>query len=177
MQHELRFVKKLEAYQSQLYVDLDLRSRALKNWKKLRLLILLMQVCGGRTAEPIANDPDYEEPVIRKSCREKIAPYILDPRNRYKVAWDVFMGDVYLLTYVMDPLIVAFLLKPLTEPSINTMTITLTIIILFNMLLTPIMGVMKDNDLIQLENERMEDGMLKVNVNDKLAMRRRVNQM
>ena len=54
MQHELRFVKKLEAYQSQLYVDLDLRSRALKNWKKLRLLILLMQVCGGRTAEPIA---------------------------------------------------------------------------------------------------------------------------
>ena len=52
-QHELRFVKKLEAYQSQLYVDLDVRTRALKNWKKLRLLILLMQVCGGRTAEAL----------------------------------------------------------------------------------------------------------------------------
>ena len=85
---------------------------------------------------------------------------MLDPRNRYKVAWDVFMGFVYLLSYVMDPLIVAFLLKPLTEKSINIMTITLTFIILFNMLLKPIMGVEKDNDLIQLENEKMEDGIL-----------------
>ena len=70
------------------------------------------------------------------------------------------MGFVYLLSYVMDPLIVAFLLKPLTEKSINIMTITLTFIILFNMLLKPIMGVEKDNDLIQLENEKMEDGIL-----------------
>ena len=85
---------------------------------------------------------------------------MLDPRNKYKVAWDVFMGFVYLLSYVMDPLIVAFLLKPLTEKSINIMTITLTFIILFNMLLKPIMGVEKDNDLIQLENEKMEDGIL-----------------
>lgn len=85
---------------------------------------------------------------------------MLDPRNKYKVAWDVFMGFVYLLSYVMDPLIVAFLLKPLTEKSINIMNFTLTIIILFNMLLQPIMGVEKDNDLIQLENEKMEDGIL-----------------
>ena len=70
------------------------------------------------------------------------------------------MGFVYLVSYVMDPLIVAFLLKPLTEKSINIMTITLTFIILFNMLLKPIMGVEKDNDLIQLENEKMEDGIL-----------------
>ena len=70
------------------------------------------------------------------------------------------MGFVYLLSYVMDPLIVAFLLKPLTEKSINIMQLTLTFIILFNMLLKPIMGVEKDNDLIQLENEKMEDGIL-----------------
>ena len=102
---------------------------------------------------------------------------MLDPRNKYKVAWDVFMSFVYLLSFVMDPLIVAFLLKPLTEKSINTLTITITIIILFNMLLTPMMGVKKDNDLIQLENERMEDGMLKTKVSDKLAHRRRVDRM
>ena len=35
-QHELRFVEKLEAYQNRLYADLEVRSRALKNWKKLR---------------------------------------------------------------------------------------------------------------------------------------------
>ena len=87
------------------------------------------------------------------------------------------MSFVYLLSFVMDPLIVAFLLKPLTEKSINTLTITITIIILFNMLLTPMMGVKKDNDLIQLENERMEDGMLKTKVSDKLAHRRRVDRM
>ena len=87
------------------------------------------------------------------------------------------MSFVYLLSYVMDPLIVAFLLRPLTEKSINTLTITITIIILFNMLLTPMMGVKKDNDLIQLENERMEDGMLKTKVTDKLAHRRRVDRM
>lgn len=71
---------------------------------------------------------------------------MLDPKNRYKVAWDVFMGFVFLLSYVMDPLIIAFLLRPLTEKFIYTLTITLTCIILFNMLITPMMGVKKDND-------------------------------
>lgn len=100
---------------------------------------------------------------------------MLDPKSRYKVAWDVFMSFVYLVSYVMDPLIVAFLLEPLTVNSINRLTITITVVILFNMLITPIMGVRKGNETIQIENERMEDGSLKSKVNDKLAMRRRVN--
>ena len=56
------------------------------------------------------------------------------------------MGFVFLLSYVMDPLVIAFLLRPLTEKFIYTLTITLTCIILFNMLITPMMGVKKDND-------------------------------
>ena len=87
------------------------------------------------------------------------------------------MGFVYLITYVIDPLVVAFLLRPLTEKFINTLTITITCIITFNILLTPIMGVKKDSDFIQLENERLEDGKSKKGPNDKLAQRRRVNQM
>ena len=42
------------------------------------------------------------------SCKGAVAPYIIDPKNKYKVMWDLFIGIIYLLSYLVDPVVFAF---------------------------------------------------------------------
>ena len=51
----------------------------------------------------------------KESCgvMKKIAPYIIDPKNKYKVAWDLAIGIIYLLSYITDPIAFAFKFEPL----------------------------------------------------------------
>ena len=32
----------------------------------------------------------------------------MDPEDKWKVSWDILIGFMYLLAYVLDPLIIAF---------------------------------------------------------------------
>ena len=41
LQHDLVYVDKLEQFHGRLFEDLELRERAMKNWRKLRILIVL----------------------------------------------------------------------------------------------------------------------------------------
>ena len=41
-EHDLLFVHKLEQYENKLHEDLDARTRAINNWKKLRLLLIIL---------------------------------------------------------------------------------------------------------------------------------------
>ena len=49
------------------------------------------------------------------SCREFIAPYIMDPTNRYKMLWDNLMGIVFLFSFIFDPINFAFNFEPLYD--------------------------------------------------------------
>lgn len=49
------------------------------------------------------------------ACREKFAQYIINPKNMYKVLWDVLMGFIYLVCYMIDPYALAFRFKPFEE--------------------------------------------------------------
>ena len=77
-----------------------------------------MQVCGGKLSS--------EDSLISKrgmrledenraslSIRERIAPYVINPMNRYKVTWDLTLGILYLAGYLMDPFILALHFSPL----------------------------------------------------------------
>ena len=72
-------------------------------------------MCGGRTADVAYRENHYEilQKKPKQSCKEVIAPYIIDPFNKYKVAWDMLIGMIYLVTLILDPLILAFNFKPL----------------------------------------------------------------
>ena len=112
------FVKKLEQYESRLHDDLEVRSRAINNWKKLRILLILLSICGGKL-----NDDDdgngkvsnqYENDKKKtKSCKESIAPYIISPFNKKKILWDTIIGLVYLISYFVDPYVACFFGRPL----------------------------------------------------------------
>ena len=101
-------------YEAQLFDDLEVRRRALSNWKKMRLLIVLFQLTGMRHSDSERNKGKKVKKERNKvSCREFIAPYILDPTNRYKMLWDNFIGIVFLLSFVFDPINFAFNFEPL----------------------------------------------------------------
>ena len=43
---DLNFVEELEAFNNQMYIDLEARKRAINNWRKLRTMVGLYRICG-----------------------------------------------------------------------------------------------------------------------------------
>ena len=100
----------MERFQDQLYDELEIRQRAIANWKRLRIIIVLMQVCGGNLTNDnwlVSKRNLNDDKKASSSIRERIAPYVINPMNRYKVTWDLSLGVVYLAGYLMDPFIFA----------------------------------------------------------------------
>ena len=106
---DLVFIKKLDAYQNQLYDNLEVRKRAVSNWRRIRVLLVLMKISGGKTLQKKKTLKLFLRKEPKKpTWKEKLAPYIVDPMNTYKVAWDMFMGFIYLSAYLLDPYSFAF---------------------------------------------------------------------
>lgn len=67
---DLAFVKNLEIFESQLYYNLQMRKRAINNWKKLKVLLIMLKLSGGRTnsqdkqsaLKGVNNEKDEDEP-------------------------------------------------------------------------------------------------------------------
>ena len=52
------FINKLEVFQNSLYKDIEVRKRAIANWKKLRMILVLVTVWGQKKKKRpvLAND-------------------------------------------------------------------------------------------------------------------------
>lgn len=100
---------KFEAFETQLYSDLEVRRRAISNWKKLRLLLVLFQMTGSTQEEPNVVENAINDFATEKklSCHERIAFYIISPKSPYKVAWDLLSSCIYVACFIMDPLVFA----------------------------------------------------------------------
>lgn len=88
-----------------------MRKRAINNWRKLKVLLVLLSLSGGKMEFVKENDLDQhleEENAVVRSWREKLAPYIISPMSPYKVIWDLIIGLNYLVAYTIDPYILAF---------------------------------------------------------------------
>jgi len=104
-----------------------MRKRAISNWKKLKVLLIMLKLSGGKLESQqsivIQQHKDNNEDEVgaatdandeanqmqpHKTCKEKIAPYIIVPSNPYKLAWDSLVGLVYLMAYTTDPYVLAF---------------------------------------------------------------------
>jgi len=83
---------------------LEVRARAIKNWQKLRLLLVLMMICGRSVPREQLADSDEElkdgSSQQKPSCKQRIAPYIIDPRNKYKLMWEILICSTYMVTFV-----------------------------------------------------------------------------
>ena len=79
------------------------------------------------------------------SCKERIAPYIIDPLNKYKVMWDVSIGLIYLMSFLLDPIVFAFKFVPLESKIINRFSEFVTYMLVVDILIVPFTGVPKED--------------------------------
>ena len=86
---------------------------------------------------------------------EKVAPYIINPRSKYKIAWDMLLGFFYLIVFWLDPLVFVFAFKPLASENIRSFTILSTVLFIFDIFVTLFTGVRKQSE-IKLAAQREE---------------------
>ena len=128
----------------------------MKNWQKLRILIVLFQVCGNKSLDD-GKKIHYKEQKEKKGCKEKIAPYIINPMNKYKIIWDSIISVIYLLSYIMDPIIFAFKYEPFASESVYQFTMIVTYIIILDIMLVPFSGTPKDENDIPLNKKKRKE--------------------
>ena len=88
------------------------------------------------------------------NCREKLAPYIVDPMNSYKVAWDIIIGLVYLEAYTIDPYILAF---HHVGKSLRHQSNLIAIAILIDIFATPFVGVIRKENILPIKKKTRGD--------------------
>ena len=126
----------------------------------------MLRLAGGK-ATNIENPikAQEEEEVKTSSCVAAFAFYIIDPMNPYRITFEIMMGFVYLLVFVIDPYILAARFYPLAHPFMSTASVLCTILIMLEIFLRPIMGRKKedynlnqDDDDIEEEEEDAKNG-------------------
>ena len=144
------YLDKMQQLHTHFYDNLEVSKRAIANWKKLRILLVLLKVCGGRLSQNNAEltrrqeteQLDNKGPV---SCAERIAPYIINPTNYYKVSWDLLVGFVYACCYVLDPYVFAFDWDPYVDNiSVNRWQRFISYFLLADIIITPFTAVNKE---------------------------------
>ena len=73
--------------------------------------------------------------------KERIAPYIIDPMNRYKVLWDLSLGFVYLMSYLLDPFVLGFHFTPLQDKVVVILQEAVTCVMAIDILVSMVTGI------------------------------------
>ena len=77
-----------------------------------------------------------------------MAPYIISPKNPYKIFWDISIGIVYFISYFQDPYIFAFQFRPLIDENLNRIQRIITAILIIDMIVVPFSATFKKESLI-----------------------------
>lgn len=154
-------MRKLDDYELILPDELEERARAIKNWKMLKLKLVMLILCGLNINGKKDREKDAEEEEAAKKknakwCREWIAPKIIDPMNKWKVMWDICVGSLYLVAFYQDSFLLAFWFRPLKEPAMRNLQLGLTFLFLVDMIITPFTGVKKKAAPPDMEEKKLK---------------------
>ena len=83
--------------------------------------------------------------------------YVINPQNYYKVTWDLGIGFVYLLSYILDPINFAFKFEPMKNIIVRDMAAFVTVIIIIDILLVPFSGTPKDDSEMPGDKEKRKE--------------------
>ena len=116
---DIEAVETLQQLNEDLYDRLEARRRAISNWKRLKIVIVILKMTGGRIDESVVTKKK-ELPVVKQhTCDEWFSKYVISPFSKRLIAWNIFMTFLYLLAIIMDTLIIGFHLRVLKIPEIN----------------------------------------------------------
>ena len=148
--HDIKFVSNLDQFEKKLHNNLKDREKAVKNWKRLRLLIVLLIICGkSYDCDKLEDDRNLEDEVKKPSLVERIAPYIIHPKRPKKLLFDLIIGIFFLISYLVDPFIFAFYYEPYEYTSIQNLQMVLCSVFLINGFVTIFTGVKREDHVIE----------------------------
>lgn len=148
--HDIKFVSNLDQFEKKLHMNLENRKNAVKNWKKLRLLIVLLIICGkSYDCDKLEDDRNLEDEVKKPRLVERIAPYIIHPKRPKKLLFDLIIGIFFLISYLVDPFIFAFYYEPYEYTSIQNLQMVLCSVFLINGFVTIFTGVKREDHVIE----------------------------
>ena len=85
---------------------LDMRARAIGNWKRLKIVIAILRLANGKMAPGQDEKPEVfnEE---ESNLDEKLAKYIILPNARLNVIWNMCFNIIYIYSVLSDTFMLA----------------------------------------------------------------------
>jgi len=105
-------IQKLEIFSDRLNQKLEVRTRAINNWKRIRVLLAILKICGGRF-DKLEEAVQIKAAARRDTFEEWMGNYILTPSSSYHQYYGILMAQVYLISLFIDPYHMSFGLVPL----------------------------------------------------------------
>ena len=125
-------------------MNLESSKKAIANWKKLKTLLLMLKFVGGNLTYKHDHPELDEDEKKDQKWNEKLAFYTILPKNRYKMAWDLMAGMIYLACYFIDPYVITFEFEPLeVHEKLNHLQIIFSFILIIDMVLVPLSATPK----------------------------------
>ena len=118
-----------------LYEKLEARRKAISNWKRLKIVIVILKMSGGRVDESGQDDKQEKEEPRTQTCDEWFSKFVIMPFSRYIIVWNIIMTVVYLIAIIMDTLIIGFHLRLLLNPEFNVWQMVFSAIMIIDIIL------------------------------------------
>ena len=139
-------IQKLEMFSDRLNQRLERRTRAINNWKRLRVLLAILKICGGRF-DQLEDAIQVKAASKRDTFEEWMGNYILLPASSYFQYYGVLMAQVYLISLFLDPFHMSFGLVPLYGWKTKTVQSICSGLILIDILSNFITAYPKDDKM------------------------------
>lgn len=148
----------LESFNEELYERLMVRKKAISNWKRLKIVIVILRMCNGKMNEDEKEKEEEEEKEDMEATFKfdlLMSKYIRLPNDRYILIWSVFMSIIYLASIFIDTVIIAFDFEPMTDMGMATAQSVLSLIMFFDICVTFFTSVPRQSEIV--EDSESED--------------------
>ena len=141
-----------------MFIELETRQRAIQNWEKLRIKLILLSMSDYKTILPQKKIEDDEEKNIEeKSCVDCLSSVVLSPTNKYKLAWEFVASIAIYVSLILDLYILAFRLRPLVSDRINRYQSLGSAVVLLNIVLNLFTAIPVQMKLVIQDDSKYDD--------------------
>ena len=110
-------LRKLHIFSEKLYKEMELRKKAIANWKKLRIILAVLRMCKANTLTEERSKLSYssmrkleqlEKEKNQFSCNKTLEPFLFDPKGLTILIYNILFLLVYFFSAFQDIFTFAF---------------------------------------------------------------------
>lgn len=164
----------LTQLEEELYDRLEVRQRAISNWKRLRIVIVILRMCNGRLEEKNHKKPQ-EEDNKKQSFDDIFARFVISPYSKYILVWNLLTTLSYFISIFIDTLVLGFHLRPLLDADLQTCTTVFSATMVIDVVLKFFVAFRQNSALVEIEDTDEEKKNAQIGANE-LAVMQEINE-